>query len=124
LVAARTNSFPFSQITSVDLRVALLGGHLKIGVAGTLEKGDFIAKPWHGPMQAENELSFGPHLKEQMKRITALIREKVHQATQGPAPQTAPYTLSEQLVELAGLRRDGALTEEEFTQAKARLLQG
>lgn len=43
-------------------------------------------------------------------------------ASQGATDDTDRHPLVAQLAELAGLHRDGALTEEEFSAAKARLL--
>jgi hypothetical protein len=42
----------------------------------------------------------------------------------GPAAQDAPSGIAGQLEQLAGLRQQGALTDEEFSAAKARLLAG
>jgi hypothetical protein len=45
-------------------------------------------------------------------------------AAPAPAPAAAPSGIAAQLEQLAALRQQGALTDEEFAAAKARLLAG
>lgn len=53
-----------------------------------------------------------------------LIEERIARSRSQahPAPVSAAPTMAEQIAQLAALRDSGALTEEEFTASKARLL--
>jgi hypothetical protein len=120
--AARTKSFPFAEISSVDLRVGPLGGHLKISVAGTPQAPD-VNIVAYDMMKTENAVTFNFGYKETMKIVAGIIRSKV-EAAHGSASVGSTRDLAAQLTDLTRLRGAGVLTEAEFAQAKARLLTG
>ena len=69
----------------------------------------------------------------QDERISALEQQQAQQTQQAPPPGQSPSQLAaplagpsmaDQLQQLATLRQQGALSDEEFTAAKAKLLGG
>ena len=65
----------------------------------------------------------------QDERISALEQQQAQQAPpqQAPPPQAAPSagpSMADQLQQIATLHQQGALSDEEFTAAKAKLLGG
>ncbi|TMQ28906.1 MAG: hypothetical protein E6K65_11345 [Nitrospirae bacterium] len=116
----RAKSFPFSQITSVDVRMGMLGGHLQVSAAGTMEVKD---REFMDMATAENAVTFTSDYKAVMKEVADLIRSKVL-AAQKTSSVSAVRDIASQLADLQHLREQGALTDEEFAQAKAKLLGG
>ena len=118
---ANCKSFYYNQITSVDLRLGVMGGHLQLTVAGST---DIKGKGFLDMGQAENAATFTVDYKERMKYVANLIRERV-QSSHNTSPvinNVAGNNLVEQLNELANLKQQGILTEEEFQTAKKKLL--
>jgi hypothetical protein len=118
LFGARTRSIPYSRIVAVDLRLAPMGGHLKIATMGLQQLPDATSFKLNND---ENTVSFGHSRKEYMRRVAALIVDRVR-ASQPPAAPPPSGDLAGQLTALAGIRDRGLLTDAEFEQAKARLL--
>lgn len=117
---ARCKSFRFGDISSVDLRIGVFGGHLQITVAGSAEVKDlgFMDMP-----KAENAVTFGQTYKSEMKEIAAHINEQVEATRSRAATPSAPVSIADELRKLADLKMAGALSEEEFSAAKRRLIQ-
>jgi hypothetical protein len=60
--------------------------------------------------------------KNEAETAKALIEERIARSrTSGPAPAVAP-SIADQITQLAALHDSGALSDEEFAAAKARLL--
>lgn len=119
---ARSKSFYFNQITSVDLRIGITGGHLQLTVAGSVESKD---SSFSKMIEAENAITFTGQYKEIMKKVAEIIREKihtVHTTTVQVATTSDKAAFIQELKELAELKQQGILTEEEFQSAKAKLL--
>jgi hypothetical protein len=121
--AVQVKAFPLDQITSVDLREGWTGGHLQLSAAGTVE---FSTR--ENKALTENAVRFTGQFKAEMREIAALIRWKMRQANQAGAPAgdglspKSSNDLTGQLQRLADLKAQGALSEEEFARAKAKLL--
>lgn len=117
--AGSAKSFYFPNISSIDLRVGLTGGHLQISAAGTTEHRD--AK--HMDMvQAENSITFWGQYKDVMKQVASIIRERMAGAKSQSGPIASPSSLAAELAQLAKLLESGALTQGQFEAAKKRLL--
>ena len=74
--------------------------------------------------QAENAATFTAEYKERMKYVANLIRERV-QASQNQSnikQNTSGASLVDQINDLAKLKEQGILSEEEFQTAKRKLL--
>lgn len=118
---ANCKSFYFNQITSVDLRMSILGGHIQLTVAGSI---DIKGKDILDMGQAENAATFTADYKERMKYVTDLIRERVRSSQSPPhiTNSISGTSLVDQINELAKLKQQGILSEEEFQIAKRKLL--
>ena len=116
---ASCKTFYYNQITSVDLRLGVMGGHIQLTVAGST---DIKGKGFLDMGKAENAATFTMDYKDRMKKVAELIRERVQLSqTQGTTPQQTK-SVAEQIKELADLKQQGILSEEEFDQAKKKLL--
>jgi len=118
---ANCKSFYFNQITSVDLRLSVMGGHIQFTVAGSV---DIKGKGLLYMPQSENAVVFTLDYKERMKYVANLIRERV-QASQNQSnikQNTSGASLVDQINDLAKLKEQGILSEEEFQTAKRKLL--
>ena len=96
---------PWSQVTSLQLSKGMMLSHIQITLAGSYE--NFLVKyndaqEFLGVAQAELERS----------------RQVASDARSAPTGATS----ADELVKLAELHRQGILTDDEFTQAKAKLL--
>lgn len=118
---ANCKSFYFNQITSVDLRMSILGGHIQLTVAGSI---DIKGKDILDMGQAENAATFTADYKERMKYVADLIRERVRSSQSPPhiTNSISGTSLVDQINELAKLKQQGILSEEEFQIAKRKLL--
>lgn len=119
LFAGSAKSFYFPDISSVDLRVGLTGGHLQISAAGTAEHRDtkFMAM-----IEAENSITFTVQYKDAMKQVASIIRERMTKAKAQSEVAASSYSLAGELAQLAQLLASGALTQDQFEAAKQRLL--
>lgn len=118
---ANCKSFYFNQITSVDLRLSVMGGHIQFTVAGSV---DMKGKGLLDMPKSENAVVFTMEYKERMKYVANLIRERV-QSSQNKShinQNTSGTSLADQINELAKLKQQGILSEEEFQIAKRKLL--
>ena len=118
---ANCKSFYFNQITSVDLRLSLMGGHIQFTVAGSV---DIKGKGLLDMPNSENAVVFTMDYKERMKYVANLIRERVHSSRNKSHinQNTSGTSLADQINELAKLKQQGILSEEEFQIAKRKLL--
>jgi len=114
---------PYSSITSVQFKEAgLTTGYIQFGVAGGIESRGGV---WNATTD-ENTVLFTKEAVQDFRRLRDIIEERAAAARNGPAvpPQAAaPSNVSEELGRLADLKDRGVLTESEFAEQKARLLQ-
>jgi hypothetical protein len=118
LFGARCKTFRFGDISSVDLRVGPMGGHLQVSVAGTSEVKD------RGSLdmaKAENAVTFVSTYKNEMKEIAAYLNSVIAQRHERAAG--APSGIADQLQKLGDLKAAGVLDEAEFVAAKRKLLE-
>jgi len=123
LLGACTKSFPFDRITSVDLRISFLGGHLQLTVAGSVEAQDSRLMDM---MRSENAITFSSEHKEMMKYIANMIRQRTDSSRahpEGQVPTQIPSaSIAEQILQLAELVTLGLVSKDEFELAKKKLL--
>lgn len=131
----RVTSFPYSQITGIEYNAGMMSGVLEILTAsyqGTANK-DFWRGTGKNPNQdANNPFTLSntlPLMKPEFKQAASAIAElkqrvqAAQQVTVVASPAPAPASgLAAELQQLAELRTAGVLNEEEFAQAKAKLL--
>ena len=127
---ARVTSFYYRDITGIEVNTGLVQGVIEINTPsyqGIAQK-DFwsVRDNNKNPFQVTNCL---PISKRDLKdyrpyidRLRTMIREAKHGPTTPPAPHQSGNTLSSELEKLVSLRDLGVLTDEEFQQAKKRLI--
>jgi Short C-terminal domain len=127
-------SFHYRDIIGIEVNTGMLMGVIEINTAaheGTVEK-DY----WHvkskkaNPRLVSNTIPIDKVLLKRQKAQVERLRKKVADAktatmnvmVTNPAPAPEVNTLTSELEKLASLYSSGVLTEEEFQQAKRRLL--
>lgn len=126
---ARVTSFYYRDITGIEVNTGLTQGVIEINTPsyqGTGQK-DFwnVSNKDKNPFHITNCLPIGKrdlkHYKPYIDRLRSMIREAKQERPTSPPPQRE-NSLSSELEKLASFRDSGVLTEEEFQQAKRRLL--
>ncbi len=132
----KATSFPYEQISAIELRTGPINAVLQIqssafqaATVGSYWTKDKDHDPWKLPncitAPSSTAKKWRPHLDAIRARIARGVWPghpvQASPATPAPAVHQAP-DLAGQLAQLAELRRSGALTMEEFEQAKKRLL--
>lgn len=136
----RSTTFYFVDVNAIEYNSGFATGVLEILTASY--QGSANKDYWRGTTKARNADSndpytlsntlpmvktvyqeWAPQIQELRARIAAAKRPAPLPVATAPAAPAAP-TLVDQLEKLAALRAAGALTEEEFTAAKARLMAG
>jgi len=128
LGGARVTTFYYRDITGVEANTGLLTGVIEINTPafpGTATKDYWSLGKDRDPRLLSNCVPIDrPGLKAYKPYLDQLrqwIRE-AKQETTGSRPSTA--SLSVELEKLASLKESGVLTEEEFQQAKQRIISG
>lgn len=104
IVRLRTEDFGYENITSIECQTGLFFGKITIYVAGNRAQ---ISQCQKGPARAFSDF------------VRARLAEKGKAAATAAAPSSAASIAD--LERLAVLHKDGALTDDEFRAAKARL---
>ena len=115
---------PYRNITSVQFKEpGMTWGYIQFTVPGGIENrgGAFDAG------SDENTVTFRADKLELFRKIRDIVEERQGLGTapipQVPTPQIPPKSsIADELTKLAALKRDGAITEEEFEQLKKDLL--
>lgn len=109
---------PLDEITAVQLkRAGMMAGYIQIIYHGSLEsKGGVLAASGD-----ENSINYYKKSQAEFDWAKQLIEERRELLKSRSAPSSAPSSTDE-LARLAGLHKDGALTDEEFAAAKRRVL--
>jgi hypothetical protein len=137
LFGGRVSTFPYGEITGIEYNSGWVTGVLEVLTAsyeGTKNK-DF----WKGTLKSRNADSNDPwtlsnclpldkttygQAQEHLNGLRKLITESKKATVIVNNTGTPGSGISEQLKELAQLRDQGILTEEEFTAAKSRIISG
>jgi len=115
-----TKEIPFRSIVAVQFRAAglIVNGYIQFTIAGGNEsRGGVLSAT-----QDENTFMFVKAVNAQAHAIKDFVDGKIAAIH---APQSARQdkkSLAEQISELAALRQQGILSEEEFAMAKTRLI--
>lgn len=114
-------SYPYSELSSVEHREGIIGGHIKFLAAGVLESGSRAIQLLRNS-RSENVVTYqSRRLRPLVRNLVRVIQKEIAIAHRPPS-QSLQVGLAEQLGKLADLRSSGTLTEEEFIAAKARLI--
>ncbi|MDB5072673.1 MAG: hypothetical protein JWM87_3784 [Candidatus Eremiobacteraeota bacterium] len=123
-------SYAFRDISSVEHREGIVGGHVKILVAGVLESSssNFAAgnnSYWGKNRESENVVTYeGRDMRDLMREAVSIIQERMELAHAPAVPSRSSETdLASQLLKLEELRKAGVLSEEEFSAAKKRVIE-
>lgn len=111
---------PLRSITAVQFKPAgaLTQGFIQLTISGGSDKTAMRGGRTQQAFTDENSVVF---LKKSQADFEA-VRDAIDEAIAAPAGQAAP-SLADQLQQLASLRDQGILTEEEFAAKKADLLE-
>jgi hypothetical protein len=117
----QTATVPLDQITGVDMRPASLGSGMftvLTAATGAPTRRGLVTR-------APLSLAISPGQNKRFRYLHDVLLQAI-QGNRGPGwAQAAPTpTLAGELERLAGLARAGAITQQEFEQAKARLIGG
>jgi hypothetical protein len=106
--------------------VAGATGYIEFVVIGSTEnKGRMLVSGMRAMATNENAVMFGPEQEEAFTKIRDLIEEKIRERYTGKPAESAPQPQSDvasQISSLKNLLDSGALSEDEFQRAKAKLL--
>lgn len=122
---ARVTSFYYRDVTGIEVNTGLMMGVIEINTPayqGTGTKDYWSTRKDHDPRRASNCI---PITKGDLKKIKPSLDELerlVWEAKEDRRPSTSGVGIGAELEKLAQLRDSGVLTEEEFQQAKRRIL--
>jgi hypothetical protein len=137
---SKTLDFPYDQITGIELHVGAMTGYLQIvspSFQGNLPQSYWTRDKGHDPWKLPNCIPVGRNAVTAFQGSLALVRERLAKGywTDGVGaapPEAAPDLkspantgtgdLAAQIKELAALHEAGALSDDEFAQAKQKLL--
>jgi len=112
-----TKTIPFTSITAIQLkRSGLTSGYIQFTVPGGNESRGGV----FGAAFDENTFMFAGQ-NERAQEVTTYIETRMREV-RTPAAAPAARSLTDELRQLAELRRTGVLSEAEFLSAKRRLL--
>ena len=116
-----SKTVPFESITAIQYREGnnLTNGYVQISIKGYEEskKGLFDAT------KDENSIIFQKKNNEIFKKIADLIEEKIKEFSSKASNKiTSHISISEEIEKLNNLFKSGAISEEEFTKAKDKLI--
>ena len=116
-----SKTVPFESITAIQYREGnnLTNGYVQISIKGYQEskKGLFDAA------QDENSIMFRKENNKVFKEIADLIQEKIIEfSSKASNNVTSQISISEEIEKLNNLFKSGAISEEEFTKAKDKLI--
>jgi len=101
-------------------------GYIEFVVIGSAEnKGRMLLGGLYAMAKNENAIMFGPEQEEAFAKIRDLIEEKIRERYTSKPAESAPSPQSDvasQISSLKNLLDSGALSEDEFQRAKAKLL--
>src|SRR5215217_3191097 len=125
---ARVTSFYYRDITGIEVNTGLMQGVIEINTPsyqGTAQRDFWNTGQNNNPFYVTNCLPIGKRdlkdYKPYIDRLRTMIREaKQERVSLRPAQDSS--TLVSELEKLASLRTSGVLSEDEFQQAKKRLL--
>lgn len=130
LWGTNVSTFPYAQLTSVDMRKGFVDGYVEISAGGM----QGVQRGRVGQVKANNIVPFNKWDEAAFVRIVQTLQWYVQQAHMPQMPQIVqmsqpmlpppppPPSIPQQIQQLAQLHDQGVLTDEEFTTKKAELL--
>lgn len=115
---------PYRSITGVQFKEpGMSWGYIQLTLPGGIES---RGGSWDASKD-ENTVTFQKDKLASFRKIRDIVEERQRRGTESmlqmPTPQASPRSsIAEELTKLATLKRDGAITEEEFVQLKKDLL--
>ncbi|WP_062207904.1 DUF4429 domain-containing protein [Streptomyces sp. NBRC 109706] len=138
LVGGGDKSIPIDMVAAVEWKDAgFVVGYIKLSIGGGSERRRKSGKAMD-PAYDENTVTFKRGMQPAFEAIRDVMRQAVEARVASPptppllpppavaepaAPGGVP-SIADELAKLAGLRDQGVITQQEFDQAKARLLGG
>jgi hypothetical protein len=116
-----------AQIAAVQWKPAgaVVNGFIQFTVPGGNERRSRMGSQTHDATRDENSVVFTKKQQPEFEALrTALDAAIAHQHAPAQVAMPPATSVADELAKLAGLVQAGALTQEEFRQAKARLLGG
>jgi len=109
---------PYKNISGVQFKEpGVTWGYIQFTLPGWIER---RGGSWDAASD-ENTITFNRNL-EGFRKVRSIVEEKQY-SNNVPTPQTPPTSSkADELTKLAALKRDGAITEEEYAQLKKDLL--
>lgn len=121
----RVSSFYYRDITGVEVNTGLLNGVIEVctpSYEGTRQKDFWSMDKDRDPWKVSNCLPIvKPDLKMYQPYLERL-RAKIADSKHAPVASQAPTDVGAELEKLAGLHARGVLTDDEFQQAKKKVL--
>lgn len=116
---------PVTSIAAVQLKPAgvIVNGFIQFTIAGGVERRSRFGKQTSDAARDENSVVFTRKRQPAFEQLRSEIEAAMVRRMASPASAVAAPSLADQLTQLTQLRAAGALSEEEFQAAKARLLQ-
>jgi hypothetical protein len=119
---------PVTSINGVRWKPAgaMVNGYMALTVAGAIEKQAGFGNQTYRAVKDENSVVFTKKQQPDFEKIRAEIETSIAART---VPTSSPPTTPAadpvaQLAQLSAMHQAGSITDEEFAQMKARLLQG
>ena len=125
---ARVTSFYYRDITGIEVNTGLMQGVIEINTPsyqGTAQRDFWSTGQNDNPFYITNCLPISKRDLQDYKPYIDLLRTMIREGKQergSPRPAQDSGTLVSELEKLASLRSSGVLSEDEFQQAKKRLL--
>lgn len=112
-----TKTIPFSSITGIQYKKpGLTAGYIQFTIPGGNEsKGGVLSAA-----SDENTFMFGPKINDVVVEVKDFIEKRINEGRLPAAAQTA--SAADEIRKLAELKGQGVLSEEEFSNAKKKLL--
>lgn len=115
------------QISAVQWKPAgLVNGFIQFTVPGGNERRSKFGSQTNDAARDENSVVFTKKQQPDFEALRAALEQAIAQqyAPASPASRPSAASMADELAKLAALLQSGALSQEEFRQAKAQLLGG
>lgn len=122
---ARVTSFHYRDITGIEVNTGLSMGVVEINTPsyqGGGTKDYWSTRPDHDPRRVSNCIPIYKRHLAKYKPHLAELERLIQETKEDHRTPTSGVSIGSELEKLAGLRASGVLTDEEFQQAKSRLL--
>jgi hypothetical protein len=123
LVGKGTKRIPIAAITAVQWkRAGIVAGYIQFTMAGSTEVRSRFGRQSYDAQSDENSVTFHTPQQARMERVRDAIEAAIAARHQPGAPAPQGATAAERMTQLDQLRHAGQITQEEFEQARQRIL--